>query len=155
MKKIVWFVLFIFCFNFCFADTIIFNDGSKKEGTVVEESPTQVLFNVDNGAFNDEQNTYDKKIISRIVLSEESRKKLAKDEAANEVAPNNNLSSITEITDKMLKEQQYNSYVAIQQMQKDTQDMKTIMAWEFGISIACVAIGLIEYSVAVAKSSGH
>ena len=62
---------------------------------------------------------------------------------------NNNLT----VSDQVLKTQEYNAYIAIQNMEKDTQDMRTIMAWEFGISIACAAVGIIALIIVKNKSS--
>ena len=140
MKKIVWFLLFAFVSNICFADTFLMTDGSTLVGKVV--------FN--GGSFLKVQDKQGK--IIKINVEDNNLYSWTIDVDQQKAS----LSSTDEhvVTEQELKQQQYLSYFAIQNISKQTEGVKTIMAWEFGISIACVAVGIIELFVA-SKSSGH
>jgi len=139
MKKIVWFLLLIFISNICFADFFIMKDGSTYQGKVVKSTQDTITI----------QNYMGMSMV--LNKSEISKQNLTNDKNENSVTTtgNNNLT----VSDQVLKTEQYNAFVAIQNMQKDTQDMKTIMAWEFGISIGCVVLEIIALIIDKNKSS--
>jgi hypothetical protein len=139
MKKIVWFLLLIFISNICFADFFIMKDGSTYQGKVVKSTQDTITI----------QNYMGMSMV--LNKSEISKQNLTNDKNEDSVTTtgNNNLT----VSDQVLKTEQYNAFVAIQNMQKDTQDMKTIMAWEFGISIGCVVLEIIALIIDKNKSS--
>ncbi len=114
-------------------------DGSTYQGKVVKSTQDTITI----------QNYMGMSMV--LNKSEISKQNLTNDKNEDSVTTtgNNNLT----VSDQVLKTEQYNAFVAIQNMQKDTQDMKTIMAWEFGISIGCVVLEIIALIIDKNKSS--
>ena len=141
MKKIVWFLLFAFVSNACFADFFIMKDGSNYQGQVVESTQNTITIKNYMGMTV---------VLNKSDISKQNPTNVL-DKSADPIMTtgNNNLT----VSDQVLKTQEYNAYIAIQNMEKDTQDMRTIMACEFGISIACAAVGIIALIIVKNKSS--
>ena len=141
MKKFIWFLIFVFVSNICFADFFIMKDGSNYQGQIVKSTQDTITIQNYMGM---------SVVLNKSDISKQNATNVL-DKSADPVMTtgNNNLT----VSDQVLKTQEYNAFIAIQNMQKDTEDIRTIMAWEFGISIGCVAVGIIALIVAKNKSS--
>lgn len=142
MKKFVWLLVFVFVFNMCFAETFIMLDGKRYVGKVISSTQEKITIEMADG----------KTLL--IKISELSYRTADKPEptALNQnpnTVPDGVATSAT-ITDQELRYQQYLSYQALKDIARserkiadETEDIKTIMAWEFGIGITAIVITAI------------
>lgn len=141
MKKFIWVLVFVFAFNMCFAETFVMMDGKKYVGKVISSTQDKIKIELAGG------------YVKEINKNDLSYRTDDKNEPA---ALNQNPETLipsgvaNTITDQDLKYQQYLSFQALKDMAKserkiadETEGIKTIMAWEFGIAIVCAVISVI------------
>ena len=129
MKRIIWLIIMIFAFNICFADVLIFKDGKEIKAEIQQIKYGMVTVKQDGKLISFSQNDIDEIIISREL--------------------NSVTNSPSGITETMIKEAPYNSYLEMRGINENTETMKTLMAWEFGIAIA---VSVVAIGVSVANS---
>lgn len=128
MKRTVYFLVFIFAFNICFAESFVMMDGAKYQGEIIKQTVETITLQADNGE------TY---VIERAKISYRTEQKIEEKEEKK-------------ISDDELRMAEYQSYKALQSIakdihaiQKDTDTIQTVMVWEFGIAIALAVVSII------------
>jgi len=142
MKKTILFLTFVLLVNMCFADTIVMLDGMKYDGKVIRDSDGVVMLNDGEGI-----KSIERKKIAYLIVENEIE---VGGEGAYQKAKKYTITSIVP-TAEGLKQQEFLYYLNSQNVAKDIDEIKSIMAWEFGIVGLFIVAGVTLYALQLNK----